>query len=72
MSRPRTLKQRLELLVADMVKRGIRLDEACDQLEVAFLSLVLEECDGNQTRAAERLDLHRNTLRRKLERHGLL
>lgn len=72
MSRPRTLKQRLDVLVADMVKRGIRLEEAQDQLELAFLILVMKECDDNQTRAAERLDLHRNTLRRKLERHGLL
>lgn len=72
MSRPRTLKQRLDALVADMAKRGIRLDEAQCQLELAFLRLVMKECEGNQTRAAERLELHRNTLRRKLERHGLL
>lgn len=72
MKRQPSFKQRLDVLVADMVRRGIRLQEASDELERAFLRRVLKDCDGNQTRTAERLRLHRNTLRRKLERHGIL
>ncbi len=72
MSRKPTLKVRLQELVVDMVKKGIRLQEAHEQLERQFLSEVLSVCEGNQSRAAEALKVHRNTLRRKLRQHGLL
>ena len=72
MSRKATLKVRLQELVGDMVRKGIRLQEAHEQLERQFLSEVLSVCDGNQSRAAETLDVHRNTLRRKLRQHDLL
>lgn len=72
MSRKTTLKVRLQELVGDMVTRGIRLQEAHEQLERQFLSEVLSVCGGNQSRAAETLEVHRNTLRRKLRRHGLI
>ncbi len=66
-----TLKKRMDRLAGDMVKRGIRLEEALEQLEKCFLQRVLADEGGNQTRAAARLQVHRNTLRRKMERHGL-
>ena len=72
MSRKPTLKVRLHDLVSDMVRKGIRLQEAHEQLERQFLSEVLLVCGGNQSRAAEALEVHRNTLRRKLRQHGLL
>lgn len=72
MSRGPTLKQQLDSLVVQMVERGIRLQEAHDQLERCFLAEVMRRHGGNQTRAAEALQVHRNTLRRKLERHDLL
>jgi Fis family transcriptional regulator len=37
-----------------------------------LLSVVLEYTRGNQTRAAEILDLNRGTLRKKLKQHGLM
>ena len=55
-----------------MVRRGIRLPEAQAQLERAFLDRVLKDCDGNQSRAADALEVHRNTLRRKLREHSLI
>ena len=66
------LNKRLEELVEEMVSKGIQLPEAHDQLEKLFLSQVMKASDGNQCRAAERLDVHRNTLRRKLRAHGLI
>lgn len=66
------LNKRLEELVEEMVGKGIRLPEAHDQLEKLFLRQVMADSEGNQCRAAERLDVHRNTLRRKLRAHGLI
>ncbi len=72
MTRRPTLEVRLQELVSDMVKMGIRLKEAHEQLERQFLREVLSVRGGNQSRAAETLQVHRNTLRRKLRQHGLL
>jgi Fis family transcriptional regulator len=37
-----------------------------------MLELVLEHANGNQSLAAEYLGINRNTLRKKLQQHGLL
>ena len=41
-----------------------------EEIEKAHILLVLEECGGNRTRAAERLDIDRVTLYNKLKRYG--
>ena len=66
------LKERLDALVADMVAGGIRMDEAVRVLESHFLRHLLQQHGGNQTRAADALGIHRNTLRNKMRRCGLL
>lgn len=40
-----------------------------DEVEREHLLRVLEECDGNVSEAARRLQMHRRTLQRKLARH---
>ncbi len=66
------LHGRLDNLVGEMVGRGIRMDEAVRELEAHFLRRVLEKHRGNQSRAARALGIHRNTLRNKMRRCGLL
>ena len=66
-----SMKQELESLTREMVAGGIRLDEALKEFEVHFLKQVLREHNGNQSRAADALGMHRNTLRNKLRRLGL-
>jgi Fis family transcriptional regulator len=41
-------------------------------VEKPMLEVVLEQAGGNQSLAAEFLGLNRNTLRKKLQQHGLL
>jgi Fis family transcriptional regulator, factor for inversion stimulation protein len=41
-------------------------------VEQPMLEFVLERAGGNQSLAAEYLGLNRNTLRKKLQQHGLL
>jgi len=40
-------------------------------IEKPMLEVVMLQAEGNQTRAAELLGLNRNTLRKKLQQHGL-
>ena len=40
-------------------------------VERPMLEVVMFQAQGNQTRAAELLGLNRNTLRKKLQQHGL-
>lgn len=44
---------------------------ALRELEIPLFTEVLEHCDGNQSRAAAMLGIHRATLRKKLKGYGL-
>ena len=44
---------------------------ALRELEIPLFSEVLQHCDGNQSRAAAMLGIHRATLRKKLKDYGL-
>jgi Fis family transcriptional regulator, factor for inversion stimulation protein len=41
-------------------------------VEKPMLEVVLEQAGGNQSLAADYLGINRNTLRKKLQQHGLL
>ena len=40
-------------------------------VEKPLLEMVLEHAGGNQTHAAEMLGINRNTLRKKMQQHGI-
>jgi DNA-binding protein Fis len=65
------VKDQLEGLVSQMVERGILFDEAVCEFEKRFIKRVLERVKGNQSRAAETLGIHRNTLSRKIGEYKL-
>lgn len=44
---------------------------ALRELEIPLFVEVLRHCDGNQSRAAQMLGIHRATLRKKLRDYGL-
>lgn len=44
---------------------------ALRELEIPLFIEVLDHCDGNQSRAAAMLGIHRATLRKKLRDYGL-
>jgi len=46
-------------------------DMVVANIERPLLEVVLHHAEGNQTRAAEMLGLNRNTLRKKLNQHGI-
>ena len=65
------MKEKLESLVTEMVEKGILLDEAVGVFEKKFIQAVLSQTKGNQSKAAEILGVHRNTLSRKIGIHKL-
>ena len=65
------MKDQLEGLVTLMVERGILFDEAIGEFEKRFIKRVLDRANGNQSRAAQVLGIHRNTLSRKIGAYKL-
>jgi len=65
------VKDQLVALVNLMIEQGVRYEDAVAEFEKRFIKRVLEDNGSNQTKAAEALGIHRNTLSRKLEELGL-
>jgi DNA-binding protein Fis len=65
------VKEKLESLVSEMIERRIYLDEALNEFEKRFIQTALAQTRGNQTKAAQVLGVHRNTLNRKITQHKL-
>ena len=65
------MKEQLESLIGMMVERGILLEEAVCEFEKKFIKRALERSNGNQSRAAKLLGIHRNTLSRKVDAYHL-
>jgi len=47
-------------------------DMVMDCVEKPLLEMVLGHAGGNQTHAAEMLGINRNTLRKKMQQHGIM
>lgn len=55
---------------SDLPASGL-YDRVLQEIERPLLTITLDECRGNQLRAAELLGLNRNTLRKKIRELGL-
>jgi DNA-binding NtrC family response regulator len=65
------MKDQLDSLVGLLVERGVQLDDAVNEFEKKFIKRALERTNGNQSRAARVLGIHRNTLSRKVDVYKL-
>lgn len=61
------MRDLLEQLVSEMVEKGIRYEDAQREFDRRFITRVVHHCDGNLSKAAEVLGVHRNTLTRKIQ-----
>jgi Bacterial regulatory protein, Fis family len=60
------VKEQLESIVLQMYRAGVRCSEAVREFQKTFILTVLKDQRGNQCKAAEKLGVHRNTLRRTI------
>ena len=60
------MKDQLESVVLQMYRAGVSCSEAVREFQKAFILTVLKDQRGNQCKAAEKLSMHRNTLRRTI------
>jgi Fis family transcriptional regulator, factor for inversion stimulation protein len=58
------MRAELNALISQMHKGGILYSEAVREFRKIFISTVLRENNGNQSKAARELGMHRNTLSR--------
>ena len=65
------MKTQLEHLVAEMVGKGVRYEDALREFEKRFITQALQKMDGNLGKAADLLGMHRNTLSRKVTEYRL-
>jgi len=65
------VKDQLEALVNRMIEQGIQFPDAVTEFEKRFIQRMLEKNNGNQSKTAQALRIHRNTLSRKSAELGL-
>ena len=65
------MNERLEQLIEEMVLRGIRFPDATREFEKRYITRVLAQSEGNLSKAADVLGIHRNTLSRKMTEHRI-
>ncbi len=61
------MKDQLESLVTEMITKGILFTDAVSEFEKKFIKQILEKNNGNHSKAAVALGIHRNTLSRKVD-----
>ncbi len=65
------VREKLEALINQMIEHEIDYEDAITEFERRFIRKVLENTNGNRSKAAKTLGIHRNTLSRKIEELGL-
>ena len=65
------IKDKLEEVIDEMVSKGIYWSEAASQFEKLFILRALQSSNGNLSRAAEIMGVHRNTVSKKIRQHAI-
>lgn len=60
------MKDQLDALINQMVEHGILFEDAVSEFEKRFIRRVLDKNNGNLSKAATDLQIHRNTLSKKI------
>jgi DNA-binding NtrC family response regulator len=61
-----SVKERMENVIDEMVKNGVRLSEAVRDFEKKYIAAAVHQTRGSQRDAARILGIHRNTVAKKM------
>jgi len=61
------IHQKLELLIDDMVEKELSLQEALQEFKTIYIEKTSLKFNGNKTKMAKALGLHRNTLNHQIK-----
>lgn len=67
----RNLNGQLSQIVGELVRHGVTLEQARKEFEKQYIVATLRDQDGNFSRTAKSLGVHRNTLRNKVSNLGI-
>ena len=62
----------LQAVVNELLRSGIKLDQARKEFERRYIETALHGSRGNRSMAARTLGIHRNTLAHKIRHHRLV
>lgn len=61
------IRQKMEMLITEMVEKEIDLGDALGEFEKCFYEIALAKYEGNKSRMAKALGVHRNTLHNRMK-----
>ncbi len=61
-SRGSTIHEKMVLLIQEMIEKELPLKEAIKEFEKIYIETAAKKFDGNKTKMAKALNVHRNTL----------
>ncbi len=61
-SRPLSIHKKMEVLIKELVEKELPIKEAIKEFEKIYIETAEKKYNGNKTRIAKALDIHRNTL----------
>ena len=70
-SRKPTIKELLELVIQEVVGKGLFWPEVSGEFEKLFIIQALRMSGGNVSQASELMGVHRNTLSKKIREHQI-
>jgi len=61
------LHQKIEILIQEMVEKDLHLKDALREFEKIYIEMTSKKYQGNITRMAKALGIHRNTLHNRIK-----
>lgn len=61
-SRPFSIHKKMEILIKELVEKELPIKEAIKEFEKIYIETAGKKYNGNKTRIAKAIGLHRNTL----------
>ena len=61
-SRPLSIHKKMEVLIKELVEKELPIKEAIKEFEKIYIETAEKKYNGNKTRIANALGIHRNTL----------